>query len=77
MGSRDAQREDSVRSQKEEGHVVTEAETVLQLRSARDAWKLPEARKRQATVLPWSLIRECGPSDAFNLDVQPPGVTEN
>lgn len=49
----------------------------MQLRSSRDYWKLPEARKRQGTVLPWSLIREHGPADTLILDFQPPGVEEN
>lgn len=73
VGHRDAQREDSLKSPREEGHEMTEAETgVMQLRSARDDWKLPEARKRQGTVLPWSLIREHGPADTLILDFSTP-----
>lgn len=79
FGCRDAQGEDTGWSHRGKKAMWWQRQRpgVMQLRSSRDYWKLPEARKRQGTVLPWSLIREHGPADTLILDFQPPGVQEN
>jgi hypothetical protein len=51
---------------------MTEAEIavrgVCKLRIAKDCWQLPEARKRQRRVFPWSTHKEPDAVDALILD---------
>ena len=40
-------------------------------RNTRDCWQPPETRKRQGSILPLSLWRECGPADTLVSDISP------
>ena len=58
--------------QREEEHVVTEAETgmmLLQAKNVKDFQQPPETRKRHGGILPWKLQGAYGP--AYHLDFRP------